>query len=933
MKTISLALLLSLCVCTALFAQNPYQVKGIVADSANKSMLHNASISVLHAKDSTLYKFTRANANGSFLLSPMKKGNFILLLTYPEYADYVSSFTLDSSKTSLDFKQINMKLKVTLLNEVLIKGQAAAIKIKGDTTEFNAAAYTIQPNDKVEDLLKKFPGMQVDKDGKITAQGKTVTKVLVDGEEFFGDDPTLATRNLRADMVDKVQLFDKASEQAAFTGVDDGEKTTTLNVKLKEDKKSGYFGKVDAGIGTDGFYDAQLMFNRFKAKQKFSLYGTTANNGKTGLSWDDASKYNTGNNNMEMFDGGFYITGGGDDIDNYGGQYSGEGIPLAYNGGAHYDTKWNGDKESINTNYKIGSLGVKANKNTINQNNLPATVNNPSGIINSNTDENSDRYIFRQKLDAIYTIKLDTTSNLKVTVDGTLKNSDSESSNNSTGLRGDGTLLNTTSRTNSSDGDDKLFNITAFYTKKLKKPGRNYSVNVSQRIGDVNNEGYLKSVNEFYDPNEVQTSNLVVDQLKTNQTKSSIFTSNITYNEPLSKTFSLILNYGFGINYSRADRKSFNASTPGNYDILDTEFSNDFEATQYSNQAGVVFNYKKPKSTLNFGTKINAVNFDQYEALSNQSYKRSFLNWIPQASYQYRFSAQKSLRVSYNGYTNQPSVEQLQPVKVNTDPLNIPLGNPNLKPSYSNSISVNYNTYKVLSNQSLYVSGYYSFVSNQIVNNTNTDDEGKSIRQAVNLTEKMPSNYSIYGGFRRKLDFLDINAGINLSANGGQSFNYINNSLNKTTNTSFSPRFNVNRYKDKFELDLSFGPSYNAQVASINKDVSNKGWGTSGWGSFKIILPKKFTIQADAEYNYTPKSASFDSSFEQMIINSSITKSFFKKDDLKVVLKGNDLLNQNRGFRRFASANSITQTSYNNINRYFMFSMIWDFNKMGGTTK
>ena len=197
----------------------------------------------------------------------------------------------------------------------------------------------------------------------------------------------------------------------------------------------------------------------------------------------------------------------------------------------------------------------------------------------------------------------------------------------------------------------------------------------------------------------------------------------------------------------------------------------------------------------------------------------------------------------------------------------------------------------------------------------------------------MPSNYSLWGGFRRKIDLADFNAGINLSANGSESFNYINTNLNKTTSTSISPRASISRYKDKFELDLSFGPSYNSQVASINKSLSNKGWGTSGYGSFKVILPKKITIQADAEYNYQPKSASFDSSFEQMIINSSITKSFFKKDDLKLVLKGNDLLNQNRGFRRFASANSITQTSYNNINRYYMFSLVWDFNKMGGTTK
>ncbi|MGV3545622.1 MAG: carboxypeptidase-like regulatory domain-containing protein, partial [Pedobacter sp.] len=234
----------------AAFSQNN-SIKGAIIDISSNAKLHNATVSVLNAKDSTLYKFTRAAKDGNFSFQNMKKGNFILLVTYPEYADFVNKFSLDSANNSIDFNAIDMKTKAKLLNEVIIKGQAAAIKIKGDTTEFNAAAYKIQPNDRVEDLLKKFPGVTVDAQGKITAQGKTVEKVLVDGEEFFGDDPTLVTKNLRADMVDKVQLFEKSSDQAAFTGVDDGQKAQTLNIVLKEDKKQGYFGKVDAGYSTD----------------------------------------------------------------------------------------------------------------------------------------------------------------------------------------------------------------------------------------------------------------------------------------------------------------------------------------------------------------------------------------------------------------------------------------------------------------------------------------------------------------------------------------------------------------------------------------------------------------------------------------------------------------------------------------------------------
>jgi hypothetical protein len=222
------------------------------------------------------------------------------------------------------------------------------------------------------------------------------------------------------------------------------------------------------------------------------------------------------------------------------------------------------------------------------------------------------------------------------------------------------------------------------------------------------------------------------------------------------------------------------------------------------------------------------------------------------------------------------------------------------------------------------------------VGNTETDKKGKSIRQSVNLREKTPINYSMYGGFRQKVKALaSVELGLNLSASGSNTFNYVKIEdrpivLNETVSSRFSPRFSVSRYNEKFELSLSFGPSYNGQESSLQPERSNKGWGSSGYGDFKVILPKKITIQGDAQYTYTPASATFDNRFEQMIINASITKSFFKKEDLKATIRVNDLLNQNSGFSRSASDNLIRQTSSNTINRYFMFSLVWDFNKMGG---
>jgi hypothetical protein len=486
------AFLVLCCTSISLYAQKSNTIKGFVVDTAYTTRLVNSSVSVLNSKDSTLVNFTRVNSTGSFHMGNLKTGKYILMVTYPGYADYVEKFDLDSANRLKDFGKVNLTLKARLLQDVIIKGTAGAIKIKGDTTEFNAAAFTIQPNSKVEDLLKQLPGIQVDKDGKITAQGQTVNKVLVDGEEFFGDDPTLVTKNIRGDMVDKVQLYDKASDQAAFTGIDDGQKSKTINIKLKEDKKQGYFGKIHVGKGTNDHYEGQGMFNLFKGKRKFSAYGTMGNTGKTGLGWEDSNKYGSSGNMEFTDDGGLYITSSQDDMEAFGGRYNGEGIPLARTGGVHYDSKWNSDKESINSNYKIGSLSIDGEKNVQSQNNLP------TGVINSTSTQNFHNYAFRQKVDGIYEIKLDTSSTLKVSVEGTLKNNETNSNYKVTSLNGDSILLNASERDLSNKTDQKLFKATAFWNKRFSKKGRSISLNLSGNLNQSDGKGFLNSSEGYY---------------------------------------------------------------------------------------------------------------------------------------------------------------------------------------------------------------------------------------------------------------------------------------------------------------------------------------------------------------------------------------------------------------------------------------------------
>ncbi|RFZ90207.1 TonB-dependent receptor [Mucilaginibacter conchicola] len=953
MKVTITALVFFLCSLTALAQQSPYSVKGAAIDSVVNAKLHYASISILNAKDSTLTKFTRAKTDGSFSISGLKKGKFILLMTYPGYADYVEQFSLDSVKTTHDFGRVTMDLKSRLLKEVIVKGTVAAIKIKGDTTEFNAKAFKIEPNSKVEDLLRQLPGIQVDKDGKITAQGQSVPKVLVDGEEFFGDDPTLVTKNIRADMVDKVQLYDKKSDQATFTGIDDGEKTKTINIKLKEDKKNGYFGKANGGGGTDGYYEGQALFNKFQGKKKFSAYGTISNTGKTGLGWEDNNKLGTQEGMTFGDNGDIYITGGSDDLDSFDGRYNNSGLPIARTGGVHYDGKWNGDKESINANYKIGSLTVDQNTNSLSRNTITqtdSTVTPPvttTTILDNKSQQTAHNYMFRQKADATYQLKIDSTSNLKLSIDGTLKNSDTHTTESSESFN-NSRKVNDQDRQLDNYLDGKIFNATAFYNKKLKKTGRTFSINLTGGINESKAHGNLFSNINYYNLIKSKPDSLVldsakrIDQYKTNDLKSSRLSTNITYTEPITKQWSVVLNYGVNINNSNADRKSFaqpGTTDPGpttNYTVLIDSLSSDYKFNQLSNQVGAIFNFKQGKHTLNFGTRVADVRFKQIATFNNvdNTFSRSFTNWNPQLTYQMRISTQGSFRINYNGSQTQPTIDQLQPVRINNDPLYVTVGNPGLDPSFNHRFFVNYYSYKVISDQYISMYGSFNFTSNPIVDYINTDlKTNKNVITYENLSGRSPINY--YGGLYAGRKIWGLSLGIEARANGQTYYSYKSFNgpklLNRTTSNRYNASLSVQkRESKKYWIQLNAGPSYNTGESSLSPGIKNNGYGFNANGDVGVHLPFKFELGTNGNYTYTAATQAFGTDFRQFIWNASLTKSFFKAENLKLIASANDMLNQNQGFNRNSDGQNYSETRTNNIRRYFLFTISWDFNKMGG---
>ena len=912
---------LCFCLCAGtLLAQHGYRLKGTVADTASGYKLPNATIYVLRARDSMLVNFTYAAADGSFAINALPAGHFILLMTNPDYADYAETFMLDDTHTVHDFRTVAMQSKARLLQEVIVKGQVRAIRIKGDTTEFNPKAYVIQPNDKVEDLLRQLPGLQVDKNGKITASGEVVTKVLLDGEEFFGDDPTLVTRNIRADMVDKIQLYDKKSDQAAFTGIDDGVKIKTINVQLKEDKNTGAFGKTEAGAGTSGFYQAQALYNRFKPGVKYAAYATVANTGKISLGKIDDRKLGGTSNAVQVGDVIALPATATDDQDGAGG-YNGKGLPAAHTGGVHYDSRWAAGRESINANYKAGWLGVTG------VNTIQTEQNLPTGVISSNTSRVFDNAAFRQKLDAVYQISIDSSSALKIAADVIRKNIHTASHYGTTTTK-DSVLLNRNTRSLDNNEDVSQFNASALYTKKLPKAGRTFSWNVNGAYSRSADKGYQHSAIDFYSATGSKDSTQQIDQYKTTGLISAVVSSNMTYSEPLSKRVALVVNYGLGVNNSSANRKSFNQSAPGKYDLPDNAYSNDYRFDQLTHQVGAIFTYKKTRSLLNFGTKVSYFDFKQVDVYIGDVYRRNFINWAPQASYQYTTSQQKNLSVNYNGNTVQPTIYQIQPVRVNNDPLNITLGNPRLRPAFTNRLTAYYHLYKPLTGHYINFSGSYSLTSSAIVNNTFTDATGKTSVQYINLAGKTPYSYTLGTEFGLTIQPIDVSVGIELYATGSYAWSYINNVLNTSKNYSYWASIQLQKNVQKrYSLFMVVGPSYAVSEFSLQQRNNNAaGFYAEGRASF--YLPGKLQVESGITYSYNAATQTL-AAVRRSIWNASLGRTFLKNDNLKLSLSANDLLNDNVNFSRNVTANAIRQSSYTSIKRYCMLSLVWDFTRFG----
>ncbi len=916
-----------------LFSQS-IEISGKIEDTTARANVRNAVVALLSTPDSVLEKFIRTDASGNFSFKDVKKGLHILMVMHPQFADYVDNIDIEGTNISVGTIAVTPKSK--LLEAVIIKS-GSPIRIKGDTTVYTADSFKVSANANVEELLKKLPGIQVDKNGQIKAMGETVEKVLVDGEEFFGDDPGMAVKNLRADAVKEVQVFDKKSDQAEFTGIDDGNTKKTINLKLKENKKTGYFGKISLSGGLqkdiDHRYNNNILFSTFKGKRKLSAFVLNGNTGQDGLSWQDNEKYGGESDNYSMNmdeDGGvnFNYRGGGSDDEP---QVNTEnGYIKNVNAGLQYSNKWN-DKTSVNFSPKYNSQVYTNNKTNFTQTQLFDSLANKYVLLNENANGQTNVNRYNVKFRGIYDVKIDSMNTLKFTANANFYHTESSETRNAVTTDDESGMLKNTSKRNSNTKSDKTaLAANLIFKHKFRKARRTLSITADWNSLANTGKGYLKSYNESFDPTNLFVKDL--DQLKDNDKATQKLLASVVYTEPLAKKYSMEIGYELSYTTGRNNQVTY-SYTPatGKYDAQVDSLTNDFDQAITINKPSVKFNFANKKLKVNIGSGFGLTHFNLVDNSFNKDYIRNYTNFFPAANFNYTYKNNHNLRFNYNGYTTQPTIDQLQPLGNNSDYFNQFIGNPDLKPSFTNSFNIGHNTYNFIKDVFVYQGINFTQTSNAITYNRIIDaGTGKTTSQPINTNGNFNANVYVGGG--GKIKKLDIRIYMNPNFGYSKFADVINNRISYTHNINSGLSVYLSKAKDK-KYDFSLGNefTYNSNKTS-QKNSSDHFYVNRLTADATVYIRKTWSINSDYQFTARQKTAQFSTNLTNHLWNARLQKTF-KNNEFTAFIKVRDILNQNIGIERSFNGNTLSEERNDRLKRYWLLGFTWDFKNKGSKTK
>lgn len=900
-------LLLSLILASSAFSQKAAVIKGIVTDSTG-TPLHGASVKILAGKDST---GMITGKDGSFELGLQAVSSIKLEISNIGFAPFVKTYQAVNSP--INAGTIQLIAESSVLPEVVIKS-LNPITIKEDTVEYNASAYKVREGAPVEDVIKKLPGVTVDKDGQITAQGKPVARVRVNGKDFFGGDAQTATQNLPADIIENIQIIDDYGDQANLTGIKSGEPEKIININIRKDRNRGRFGNASVAAGNEERYAVGLVANDFKDERQLSFLGAINNT----------------NTNLFNFNGGG--RGGGARGANFGsserGGNGGNGISLSKSAGFNYRDAW-GQKISVNGSYSFSSRNNNSISTSQQQDFNPMNIRFTERNSNSHSSNANHRVTFN------FEYKIDSMNFLKVSPYLSLSSSSSNSQSRSAISQKEYYTLNNNQSSSESSAPNTGADFT--YNHKFLKKGRN--INISGSITYSYRDQQQQIKNNYTNADStffpVEVTDTIQQQYIDIANRNTRTQARVSYTEPLgsntgTKRTVLEMNYEWNRSATENQRDVDDIDPATGQPSFNPIQSNHFDYQFVTNRIGL--NIKGNSAKYNYVIGL----VSQPSSLSGQSVGKSIntdyrnMNWIPSARFVYNFARSHSLTLTYGGQSREPDFMQLQPVTDSSNLNNIVIGNPNLQAELTRRLSLQYNKFDNKSGRSLFTNLSFDQTDNKIVNSrvNNVSGTGRT-------TSYLNTNgfYSINANGSMTRPFFDrkFTASINLSANYNNNISYTDNQRTKGNNWNIRPGTSL-RVDITDIVDAAVNVNYTIyQTTTKYTEYTNTtkartlSLGINGKNYFFKDLTLGYDFTKEINYGFSSNVNS-----NPLILNLYTEYRFLKGERATVRFQGYDLFNQNTGITRTINETTITDSRNNRLARYFLLSFRYRMQKFGG---
>lgn len=936
MKTWVLGILLMAISAISAFAQSGSgraTVTGTVLDGGDKSPVMQATVQILSLKDSTMVKGNVSDLDGNFALS-VRPGKYLLKISYIGYTTFFRQIEMTRNKPRLNVGNIELQADAIMLGEAVVVAQAPEVTAAEDTLVYNSSAYRVPEGSALEELVKKLPGAEVDENGKITINGKEIKKIMIDGKEFFADDPNIAMKNLPVNIIDKVRAYDKQSDLARATGIDDGEEETVLDLSVKPGMNKGWFGNADLAAGTEDRYSGKIMLNRFWGDNQFTVIGSMNNVNDQG-----------------------YPGGGG--RFRWGGQ---NGLTAIKMGGFNFSTTSEKLETggSVNFNYKDADIISKQASETFVSSDNSSFQNALIAQRNKNTALTADlRIEWRPDTMTMLLVRprlsYGDTDNTESSNSGTFnaepQNTTDEliaaiQEGNLTDLMAEENIVNTIIRNSLSKSSDFNVGGSVMFNRRLGKAGRNINFRGTYNYTNSSSEQFSTSETEYFQMTDEERLEILNRYIST-PTLNNNFSARVSYSEPIFKGGFLQFSYNFQYRYSTTDNSTYTMPNDWTIDngyggeytgVLDKENSKSAHYTYYNHQAELALRWIREKMRLNVG-----VSFQPQK--TELSYKkgdldtvtvRNVFNFTPTLDFRYKFNKTSQLRINYRGRSSQPSMTDLLPVEDTTDPLNIRRGNPGLKPSFTNSFRAFYNTFNTETQRGMVAHVSFSNTMNSV---SSRRVYNETTGGYITTPENINGNWNLFSMLGSNTALRNKKYTINTftTASYNNIVSYIsdntettNDDRNKTRQLRLGERLRGTYRTDWWEVSLNGSLNYTHSRNNYQEQNNMDTYDFSYGASTNIRLPWNMSIATDLSQNSRRGYSDNSMNRDELIWNAQISQDFLKGNAATVSIQFYDILRNQSNVSRAITAAMRSDTEYNAIYSYCMVHFIYRLNLFGG---